>query len=175
MKRRDVLKVLAAGTLTACGGNNELIGTVGGGAGDGSSPTTPTENPVNLEFTGALPEPGQEPASFDFPLLLALPFAHGVASGDPLADRVMLWTRLTFINPPVHGVLVRWRVSTRPDMSDTVKQGKQQVIADRDWTLKVDVSGLEPATTYYYQLRAVHGMGGAWLRHCATGCRQSGV
>ena len=38
----------------------------------------------------------------DFPLGLDLPFAHGVASGDPLADRVILIAegRVRFDGPP---------------------------------------------------------------------------
>ncbi|HEX2193177.1 MAG TPA: alkaline phosphatase D family protein [Acidimicrobiales bacterium] len=77
------------------------------------------------------------------------PFAHGVASGDPLPDRVVLWTR---VSPSGSGpVAVGWRVGTTPDLSQVVTEGSADAVAERDFTVKVDVGGLEPATTYYYR------------------------
>lgn len=80
-------------------------------------------------------------------------FAHGVASGDPLADRVILWTRITLLQYSPQGVQVRWLVSTTPDMQNVVRQGTQRVVAEHDHTLKVDAQGLQAATTYYYQFK----------------------
>ncbi len=79
-------------------------------------------------------------------------FAHGVASGDPLSDRVMLWTRVT---PDVAQarVSVDWRVARDPGMTDVVRHGQTHTHPGRDWTVKLDVDGLQPATTYYYQFR----------------------
>lgn len=162
MKRREVLKVIAASSLVGCGGNGEQTATATSPNEVPSNPPTlappiPTATPTAAppigaqEFTEALPEPGAEPSNFNYPLVLALPFANGVASGDPLADRVILWTRITLLTYPSQGVLVRWAVSKTPDMKSPVKTGQQTVLAQRDWTLKVDVSGLQPATTYYYQ------------------------
>eukprot|EP01030_Chromulinospumella_sphaerica_P019516 gene19516-19409_t len=153
MKRRDVLKVMAASTLVGCGGGddslvtNNPIGPVG--------PSDPgTGAPIaSNEFEQALPQPGFEPAGFDFPMVLAMPFAHGVASGDPLADRVILWTRITLPEYPPQGVQVRWLVSTTANMQNVVRQGTQRVVAEHDHTLKVDAQGLQPATTYYYQFK----------------------
>ena len=96
-----------------------------------------------------------EPASFDFPLVLALPFAHGVASGDPLSDRVIVWTRITEIVPSAASIPVSWQVSTSPTMSPVLKSGMQNTSAARDWTVKVDVTGLVPATTYYYRFASL--------------------
>lgn len=79
-------------------------------------------------------------------------FRHGVASGDPLPDRVILWTRVT---PDLEGpALVRCRVAADPAMTDV--RIDQQVIADaaRDYTVKVDPAGLAPGTTYYYQFES---------------------
>lgn len=76
------------------------------------------------------------------------PFYHGVASGDPLQDRVIIWTRLTSdVDGPVP---VQWFVST--DTSFTTITSKGTVIAtpDKDNCVKVDVEGLEPDKTYYY-------------------------
>lgn len=94
-----------------------------------------------------------EPA--DFPLGLALPFAHGVASGDPLADRVIVWTRVTHVDPGARSVSVAWEVARDPDMRQIVARGRQDAVAERDWTVKVDVIGLEPASTYYYRFAAL--------------------
>ncbi|MBU6281886.1 alkaline phosphatase D family protein [bacterium] len=91
----------------------------------------------------------------DFPLGLDLPFAHGVASGDPLADRVILWTRVTVAEPGDAPIPVRWTVARDPGMRDVVASGTQEAIAARDWTVKVDAVGLEPATTYYYRFEAL--------------------
>ncbi|HEX4842408.1 MAG TPA: alkaline phosphatase D family protein [Limnobacter sp.] len=153
MRRRDLLKAMAAGSLVACGGNGDLLNPVA------PAPVSPEENPgggavtPSEEFTANLPEPGFESAGFDFPMVLAMPFAHGVASGDPLADRVILWTRLTLPEYPSKGVLVRWLVSTTPDMQNVIKSGTQRVVAKHDYTLKVDAQGLQAATTYYYQFK----------------------
>jgi alkaline phosphatase D len=76
-------------------------------------------------------------------------FAHGVASGDPLADRVMLWTRVTGgTDAPVQ---VEWTVSRDPELDGVVASGQAEANADGDWTVHVDVDGLEPETHYYYQ------------------------
>jgi alkaline phosphatase D len=79
-----------------------------------------------------------------------LPFRHGVASGDPLPDRVILWTRVT---PPGGGddpIDVRWVVATNPELTEVVTGGTSRTSAEHDFTVKVDVGGLEPGQTYYY-------------------------
>ena len=76
-------------------------------------------------------------------------FRHGVASGDPLSDRVMLWTRVT---PKGTGpVDVNWVVTSDPKLGQVVASGRVRTHAGRDYTVKVDVPGLNPATTYYYR------------------------
>jgi alkaline phosphatase D len=94
-------------------------------------------------------------APADFPLGLPLPFAHGVASGDPLPDRVILWTRVTHVDPSATPVPVTWEVARDPELQQVVARGSQDAITARDWTVKVDVVGLEPATTYYYRFTAL--------------------
>jgi hypothetical protein len=64
---------------------------------------------------------------------------HGVASGDPLADRVMLWTRVTPADPAVSSVDVRWTVALDPALARRVASGTVQTSAARDFTVKVDV------------------------------------
>ncbi len=83
------------------------------------------------------------------------PFYHGVASGDPLADRVIIWTRVT---PPdsVPSVLVTWEVSTDKDFSTLLHSDTLRTTPARDYTVKVDVTGLSPDTHYYYRFRALN-------------------
>jgi len=77
-------------------------------------------------------------------------FQHGVASGDPLQDRVILWTRVTPQNPSAI-VAVRFEVATDPAFTQTVARGVTRTDASRDFTVKVDPARLRPNTTYYYR------------------------
>ncbi len=82
----------------------------------------------------------------------ALAFEHGVASGDPLSDRVILWSRVTPLSAGDQApVNVHWRVARDPEMRRVVKKGEVMTSAARDFTLKVDATGLEPATEYFYR------------------------
>ena len=76
------------------------------------------------------------------------PFYHGVASGDPLPDGVILWTRLT--TPGDGAESVGWRIATDPDLQNIVQSGTVTAGPDRDYTVKIDVSGLAGGTTYFY-------------------------
>lgn len=77
------------------------------------------------------------------------PFRHGVASGDPLPDRVILWTRVTPQSDDAT-VDVRWLVAVDPELTDVVAGGMSRTSAGRDFTVKVDAGGLAPGRTYYY-------------------------
>lgn len=79
------------------------------------------------------------------------PFLHGVASGDPTASGVILWTR---ISGHPGRVSVRWRVATDVDMRDVVASGLASTDADRDHTVKVDATGLSAGTWYFYDFEA---------------------
>lgn len=77
-------------------------------------------------------------------------FRHGVASGDPLQDRAVIWTRASAHNPN-EAVLVRWVVATDKRCKRIVGAGTELTDASRDFTVKLDVTGLKAGTTYYYQ------------------------
>jgi alkaline phosphatase D len=81
-------------------------------------------------------------------VLDAARFAHGVASGDPLADRVMLWTRVTVAGATTSRV--RWVVATDAALSKVVSEGEADTDDARDFTVKVDATELSAGTTYYY-------------------------
>lgn len=82
---------------------------------------------------------------------VAMTFAAGVASGDPLTDRVILWTRVT---SHADEVTVTYEVSESMDFDDIVTSGDFVTDASRDYTVKVDAKGLSAGTTYYYRFLA---------------------
>jgi len=82
-------------------------------------------------------------------------FAHGIASGDPLNDAVVIWTRVTPRRTTLTGTVdVRWRVTTDGPTRSVVRSGVFTTSATRDFTVKVDVTGLEPDRTYLYSFDA---------------------
>lgn len=86
-----------------------------------------------------LPSPAVSPA-----------FAHGVASGDPRDDRVVLWTRLTPIKD-LQEAEVLVEVALDPDFTHQISSAKVSTNAARDWTVRLDAMGLEPATRHFYR------------------------
>ena len=80
-------------------------------------------------------------------------FEHGVASGDPLTDRVMLWTRVS--TDGTDAVPVHWVISRDEGMTDVVGTGQTTAEAEHDWCVHVDADGLEPGSTYWYGFRAL--------------------
>ena len=79
---------------------------------------------------------------------LPLRFPQGVASGDPQADRVVLWSRVGGYDSAVEAT---YEVSTTPDFSRSVSRGSIPTGPERDHTLKVDATGLSPGTVYFYR------------------------
>ncbi|MDE4038605.1 alkaline phosphatase D family protein [Acinetobacter pittii] len=79
-------------------------------------------------------------------------FLHGVASGDPLQDRVILWTRLT---PLVLNARLRvtWEIATDDQFKQNLKTGTVETTKTDDFTVKVDATGLQAGTTYFYRFR----------------------
>ena len=80
-------------------------------------------------------------------------FTHGVASGDPLSDRVILWSRV--IPQKANDTLtVFWQVATDQGFARVVASGETTVSADSDYTVKVDATGLQPDQRYFYRFNA---------------------
>ena len=80
-------------------------------------------------------------------------FRHGIASGDPLRDRVVLWTRVT-PGRPDEVIDVGWMLARDARMSRVFASGSVRTSAARDYTVKLDAVALEPGTTYYYRFSA---------------------
>ena len=77
-------------------------------------------------------------------------FLHGVASGDPLQDKVILWTRLTPVELSAR-LKVTWEVATDDQFKLNLKTGVVQTTKTDDFTVKVDATGLQADTIYYYR------------------------
>ena len=75
-------------------------------------------------------------------------FRHGVASGDPLTDRVVIWTRVSVAD--AGPASVRWCVAEDRSLQKIVRRGVRRTDASRDHTVNVDVAGLRPGRTYFY-------------------------
>ncbi|KAI1107798.1 PhoD-like phosphatase-domain-containing protein [Jackrogersella minutella] len=105
-----------------------------------------------------------------------LAFTHGVASGDPYPDSVVLWTRAApslasdasnatvegpvplynhdtqpYINADPAPICVQWAVYPSEGNGSAVSSGEAYTTSDIDYTIKVEANHLQPFTTYNYQ------------------------
>lgn len=80
------------------------------------------------------------------------PFVHGVASGDPTADAVVVWTHVDVDSADfATSVDVDWQVATDSTMNAIVQSGSYTTDSSQDFTVNVDVNGLNANTYYWYQ------------------------
>src|SRR5215218_2372824 len=93
------------------------------------------------------------------PLFSSYPFSLGVASGDPLSDGVVLWTRLA-PDPlkgggmPKKSVSVQWEVANDGGFSDVIQKGVTYAYPELAHTVHVEVGGLAPSREYFYRFKA---------------------
>ena len=80
-------------------------------------------------------------------------FSHGVASGEPAAERVLLWTR--FVG--AQDTALEFEVSETLDFSRVAAGGSVTARAENDWCCKAWAEGLEPGRWYYYRFTAPDG------------------
>ena len=88
------------------------------------------------------------------------PFALGVASGDPTAESVVLWTRLV-TDPLVPGggvsqrpYAVRYEVATDERFRRVVRRGVAPAFASEAHSARVELERLRPGTEYFYRFKA---------------------
>lgn len=127
LSRRDFLRQSAVAT-----GASLLAACGGASRSDGSSPV-PNDGPAGSS--------GKR-------------FQHGIASGDPLADRIILWTRITPDAGSTEDIDVSVTMYNDPQLSQAVQSYSGKATAARDFTVKIDADGLAPGTTYYYRFDA---------------------
>jgi alkaline phosphatase D len=90
---------------------------------------------------------------------IAYPFTLGIASGDPLPDGVVLWTRLA--PDPLKGggmpnnpFPVQWEVALDENFTNVVKRGTELSKPQLGHSVHVEVDGLQPATWYFYRFKS---------------------
>lgn len=102
---------------------------------------------VSSQFTGCV--------SSNTKTLSNVDFTHGVASGDPTASSVILWTRAV----PLSGELqarVMYEVARDAQFSSVVRSGFVDTSATTDFTVKVDVTELAPNAAYFYRFKSAN-------------------
>ncbi|MES1199088.1 MAG: alkaline phosphatase D family protein [Pseudomonadota bacterium] len=80
-------------------------------------------------------------------------FTHGVASGDPLTDRVILWTRFV----PSGDGHVAWEIADDEAFQHVVSRGEADASMRTDFCVKVDAGGLSPGRPYFYRFLSAGG------------------
>jgi alkaline phosphatase D len=132
LRRRDFLRatVLTAGTLLvpACG--------------DDTPTPTPTPSGRTLEDGAAV-------------------FPQSVASGDPRSDSVILWARVEDPDQPTADLTLEVELATDPSFATKVSLGAAlatvKALSKYDHCAKLKITGLQPATLYYYRFIYVKG------------------
>ena len=79
-------------------------------------------------------------------------FAYGVAAGDPTADGLLIWTHAR--SSDGKAVALRWQVATDRAFKKLAWQGRATARPERDFTVKLPITGLKPGVTYFYRFLA---------------------
>ena len=146
LTRRGFLAGTIAAALVACSDDDS-----------GSSPTTrPADTSATTTDTATDTAPASSAAPETTAEALAAitsdPFTLGVASGDPLADSVILWTRLLPADPlPDTDIEVTWEIARDAEFADVVGSGTALAVAALGHSVHVDATGLEPDSEYHYR------------------------
>ncbi|MGW2822987.1 alkaline phosphatase D family protein [Streptomyces sp. NPDC001443] len=87
-------------------------------------------------------------------------FKLGVASGDPLPTAIVLWTRVVPAQQGSSGILaptvaVSWELASDSGFTKVVKSGTATATSSLGYSVHVDVTGLTPATDYWYRFKAL--------------------
>lgn len=141
LTRRQLLSMLGASAVTLAAP----------GCGDSGS------GPTALPTTGTNTGPNTTPSSGTPSERL---FRHGVASGEPLPNAVVIWTRTTPSDDAVPGsglgadVPLVWEMATDPLFTQIVRTGSVVATSARDHTVHVDVTGLQSGRYFWYRFKS---------------------
>jgi alkaline phosphatase D len=146
--RRELLRrasmfgaVLTIPSFAACSAKgDESVGDAGTGTGTESETDTGEDGLPTYEWDG---EPGPDTM-----------FSHGVASGDPLLDAIILWTRCSPATGTTNSVEAFFEVALDPAFQQRVAADWVMSDNTRDNTIKIDITDLQAETTYYYRFYA---------------------
>ena len=87
--------------------------------------------------------------------LSAIEFKHGVASGDPLNNALIIWTRATTSQSNFE-VTAAWELASDSQFKNIIRSGREQTDKSRDFTIKIDVQELAPNTEYFYRFMGLN-------------------
>src|SRR3954469_10706340 len=163
MSRRVFLSMGAAVVVAACSNSN------GEGAAASSAPTGQATTVPQTTVTPTTAPPATAPPITTTSTLAPLelsgdPFTLGVASGDPSATSVVLWTRLAPDPLAVGGGMpaepfeVRYELSREEDFHAIVRKGSSVALPDEAHTVHEEIHGLGPEHHYYYRFKV-----GDWI------------
>ena len=153
LDRRAFLRGAGGAAAVGCAGSSRK------GRESGTQPETgePWIDPAGSCGPGT-PTAGGDPSAAGACPFPADPFGLGVASGDPLHDRVVLWTRLV-VDPtdvaasPDDAADVVWELAADPDFESILQEGLVVARAEGAHAVHVDVDGLESETEYWFRFR----------------------
>ena len=92
------------------------------------------------------------------------PFKYGVSSGDPTPNSVIIWSHISPTNPDSVSLTGRWEISSDTTFSNILQTGFFLADSSQSFTVKIDVTGLNPASIYYYRFLDLAGNTSAWGR-----------
>jgi len=95
------------------------------------------------------------------------PFYYGVASGDPLQDRVIIWTKIAGKDSTCAPVTLKWQIASDSTFKNVVSTGETTCSAKHDFTAHVDATGLQAQHHYYYRFITPDG------KQSQTGCAET--
>lgn len=149
LTRRGFLAGTIAAALVACsdddsGSSTNTTERPPDTTADSTADTTPDTAPAST----AAPETTADAS----PTFTSDPFTLGVASGDPLADSVILWTRLVPADPvPDTDIEVTWEIARDPEFANVVGSGAALAVAALGHSVHVEATELEPDSDYHYR------------------------
>lgn len=86
-------------------------------------------------------------------------FPLGVASGDPLSDGIVLWTRIAKepfgVDPALGRIPVYWAIARDRSFREIAQRGVVEAAPESSHCIHVDVSDLSPGTEYFYFFEAM--------------------
>ncbi len=115
-----------------------------------SQPTNRRDFLVTTASAAAVVATGSLVACGGSSSVAASEFKYGVASGDPLTDRVVLWAHAKVPNSTA-SVNLTWQISADDKFAVLVNSGKLTTTADSSFTTKVDATGLTAGNMYFYR------------------------
>ncbi|MDB5281586.1 MAG: hypothetical protein JWO06_661 [Bacteroidota bacterium] len=92
-----------------------------------------------------------------YPDTVFAPFYYSVASGDPLQDRIIIWTKVYVSDSVIKEVQLKWQMAEDSSFTKLINSGETVCSVVHDFTTKVDVTGLQADHHYFYRFSTREG------------------